>query len=175
VDELDPAGIGHFDYILFFGVLYHLRHPLLAWREFAPWRATACLSIVRRGWVGRAVRRLHNGVLRNRPSWAAQIDNCSATTKCLMAMCGRPDSPGDVEYVGEGRAGITCRRRWEAPAANPVRASLSVFGGPTIGTIEADLPRAKDEYMCLYFRSRETLTRTICARKWMASRACFGP
>src|SRR3954452_541666 len=29
MDELTPANIGLFDYVLFFGVLYHLRHPLL--------------------------------------------------------------------------------------------------------------------------------------------------
>jgi len=29
VDELTPESIGRFDYVLFFGVLYHLRHPLL--------------------------------------------------------------------------------------------------------------------------------------------------
>ncbi|HEX4592810.1 MAG TPA: DUF1698 domain-containing protein, partial [Bryobacteraceae bacterium] len=29
VDELTPKSIGRFDYVLFFGVLYHLRHPLL--------------------------------------------------------------------------------------------------------------------------------------------------
>ena len=29
VDELTPATVGLFDYVLFFGVLYHLRNPLL--------------------------------------------------------------------------------------------------------------------------------------------------
>src|SRR5579884_12044 len=30
VDELTPDSIGTFDFVLFLGVLYHLRHPLLA-------------------------------------------------------------------------------------------------------------------------------------------------
>src|SRR3990170_2296696 len=30
VDELSPATVGRFDIVMFFGVLYHLRHPLLA-------------------------------------------------------------------------------------------------------------------------------------------------
>ena len=30
VCRLSPRDIGHFDIVLFFGVLYHLKHPLLA-------------------------------------------------------------------------------------------------------------------------------------------------
>ena len=30
VDEISPRNLGTFDYVIFFGVLYHLRHPLLA-------------------------------------------------------------------------------------------------------------------------------------------------
>ncbi len=29
VDELTPESLGTFDIVVFFGVLYHLRHPLL--------------------------------------------------------------------------------------------------------------------------------------------------
>ena len=33
--ELSPAEIGQFDVVLFLGVLYHLRHPLLALQRLA--------------------------------------------------------------------------------------------------------------------------------------------
>ena len=35
VDELTPQRVGRFDYVLFFGVLYHLRHPLLGLERIA--------------------------------------------------------------------------------------------------------------------------------------------
>ena len=33
--ELTPATVGKFDIVIFFGVLYHLKHPLSHWNAFA--------------------------------------------------------------------------------------------------------------------------------------------
>jgi len=113
VDELDPAEIGAFDCILFFGVLYHLRHPLLGLEKICA-LARDCVfieSYVADGFGERSEACTLE--FYETDELGGQIDNWfGPTTKCLMAMCR---SAGFVqvtlEYVAEGRAGITCRRR----------------------------------------------------------------
>jgi len=161
VDELDPAGIGTFDYILFFGVLYHLRHPLLGLERIC---ALARDSVFIESFVADGLGERSDACTMEfyeTDELGGQIDNWfGPTTKCLMAMCRSAGfAQVTLEYVGEGRAGITCRRRWEAPAANPVAAPPYLCSAVNNRTIEPTFHRAKDEYMCLYFRSRETLTR----------------
>jgi len=161
VDELDPAEIGTFDYILFFGVLYHLRHPLLGLEKIC---ALARDSVLIESFVADGLGERSDACtleFYETDELGGQIDNWfGPTTKCLMAMCRSAGfAQVTLEYVGEGRAGITCRRRWEAPAANPVAAPPYLCSAVNNRTIEPTFHRAKDEYMCLYFRSRETLTR----------------
>jgi tRNA (mo5U34)-methyltransferase len=161
VDELDPAGIGTFDYILFFGVLYHLRHPLLGLERIC---ALARDSVFIESFVADGLGERSDACTMEfyeTDELGGQIDNWfGPTTKCLMAMCRSAGfAQVTLEYVGEGRAGITCRRRWEVPMANPVAAPPYLCSAVNNRTIEPTFHRAKDEYMCLYFRSRETLTR----------------
>ena len=161
VDELDPAEIGTFDYILFFGVLYHLRHPLLGLEKICA-LARDCVFV--ESFVADGLGERSDACTMEfyeTDELGGQIDNWfGPTTKCLMAMCRSAGfAQVTLEYVGEGRAGITCRRRWEAPAANPVAAPPYLCSAVNNRTIEPTFHRAKDEYMCLYFRSRETLTR----------------
>jgi SAM-dependent methyltransferase len=161
VDELDPAGLGTFDYILFFGVLYHLRHPLLGLEKIC---ALARDSVFIESFVADGLGERSDACTMEfyeTDELGGQIDNwCGPTTKCLMAMCRSAGfAQVKLEYVGEGRAGITCRRRWEAPMANPAAAPPYLCSAVNNRTIEPAFHRAKDEYMCLYFRSRETLTR----------------
>ncbi len=161
VDELDPAEIGTFDYILFFGVLYHLRHPLLGLEKIC---ALARDSVFIESFVADGLGERSDACTMEfyeTDELGGQIDNWfGPTTKCLMAMCRSAGfAQVTLEYVGEGRAGITCRRRWEAPAASPSAAPPYLCSAVNNRTIEPTFHRAKDEYLCLYFRSRETLTR----------------
>src|ERR1035438_8109563 len=162
VDELDPAGVGTFDCILFFGVLYHLRHPLLGLERIC---ALARDSVFIESFVADGLGERSDACTMEfyeTDELGGQIDNWfGPTTKCLMAMCRSAGfAQVKLEYVGEGRAGITCRRRWEAPMANPAAAPPYLCSAVNNRTIEPTFHRAKDEYMCLYFRSRETLTRS---------------
>ncbi len=161
VDELDPAEIGTFDYILFFGVLYHLRHPLLGLEKIC---ALARDGVFIESFVADGLGERSDACtleFYETDELGGQIDNWfGPTTKCLLAMCRSAGfAQVTLEYVGEGRAGITCRRRWEAPPANPAAAPPYLCSVVNNRTIEPTFHRAKDEYMCLYFRSRENLTR----------------
>jgi SAM-dependent methyltransferase len=161
VDELDPAEIGTFDYILFFGVLYHLRHPLLGLEKIC---ALARDSVFIESYVADGLGERSDACtleFYETDELGGQIDNWfGPTTKCLMAMCRSAGfAQVGLEYVADGRAGITCRRRWEDPAANPVAAPPYLSSAVNNRTIEPAFHRAKDEYLCLYFRSREDLNR----------------
>jgi tRNA (mo5U34)-methyltransferase len=161
VDELEPDAIGAFDYILFFGVLYHLRHPLLGLEKIC---ALARDTVFVESFVADGLGERSDACtleFYETDELGGQIDNWfGPTTKCLMAMCRSAGfAQVKLEYVREGRAGITCRRCWEAPAANPVAAAPYLCSAVNNRTIEPTFHRAKDEYLCLYFRSRENLTR----------------
>ena len=142
-------------------MLYHLRHPLLGLERIC---ALARDSVFIESFVADGLGERSDACTMEfyeTDELGGQIDNWfGPTTKCLMAMCRSAGfAQVTLEYVGEGRAGITCRRRWEAPAANPVAAPPYLCSAVNNRTIEPTFHRAKDEYMCLYFRSRETLTR----------------
>ena len=153
VDELDPESIGTFDYILFFGVLYHLRHPLLGLEKICA-LARDCVLIESYVADGSGERSdACTMEFYETDELGGQIDNwCGPTTKCLMAMCRSAGfAQVTLEYVGEGRAGITCRRRWE-PAATIRRPRLCCISAVNNRTIQPTFHPAKDEYLCLYFR-----------------------
>lgn len=161
VDELDPDAIGTFDYILFFGVLYHLRHPLLGLEKIC---ALARHSVFVESFVVDGLGERSDACtleFYETDELGGQLDNWfGPTTKCLMAMCRSAGfAQVKLEYVREGRAGITCCRRWEAPAASPAAEPPWLCSAVNNRTIEPTFHRAKDEYLCLYFRSREALTR----------------
>ncbi len=161
VDELDPAGVGTFDYILFFGVLYHLRHPLLGLEKIC---ALARDWVFIESFVADGLGERSDACtleFYETDELGGQIDNWfGPTIKCLMAMCRSAGfAQVKLEYAGGGRAGITCRRRWEDAAAHPAAAAPYLSSAVNNRSIEATFHRAKDEYMCLYFRSRENLGR----------------
>ena len=86
MEEITPERFGRFDYVLFFGVLYHLRHPLLGLERVCS--------------VTRGLALVESMVIDTEPSpdrcflefyetdeWGGQIDNWfGPTTQCLMAM-----------------------------------------------------------------------------------------
>src|SRR5580698_6614600 len=86
MEELTPERFGVFDYVLFFGVFYHLRHPLLGLENVCS--------------VTRGVAFIESYVIDDTPdptrcfmefyetdALGGQIDNwCGPTAQCLMAM-----------------------------------------------------------------------------------------
>jgi tRNA (mo5U34)-methyltransferase len=162
VDELSPETVGTFDYVLFFGVLYHLRHPLLALEKICSLtRETAFVE----SFVSDPIEGLSPDCsmeFYEIDELGGQIDNwCGPTTKCLMALCR---AAGFVrvtfEYFNSRRAGVTCHRHWEpepdTPSAEPIRLLSAVNNR----TNDIYFHPNKDEYVIVYFRSAEAgLTR----------------
>ena len=156
VDELAPQTLGRFDYVLFFGVLYHLRHPLLGLEKI-------CALTLETAFVESFVSDGDSCSMEFYESdeLGGQLDNwCGPTTKCLKALCRSAGfARAKLEYVEQNRAGLTCHRKWEpcASADTPAPWLCSVVNNRTL---EPRFHPPKDEYMCLYFRSDRPLKRT---------------
>lgn len=152
IEELTPERFGFFDYVLFFGVFYHLRHPLYAMENVC--------SVTR----GQAF--IESYVIDDKPDpercfiefyetdeLGGQIDNwCGPTTACLMAMARSAGFPRvDFKYVDSRRGGLVAHRCWEP--FTPATGTRPPFLCSAVNNRHNDVifqPR-KDEYLCLAF------------------------
>ena len=105
VYDISPATLGYFDIVIFFGVLYHLKHPLLALEKIcAVTRELACVDSF-------VLREPHEQVLPfegrlvmgfpETDEFGGQTDNWVApTAPCLAAFC-RTARLARAELVGK--------------------------------------------------------------------------
>jgi SAM-dependent methyltransferase len=160
VEELSPERFGFFDYVLFFGVFYHLRHPLWAMENVcAVTRGTAFIE----SYViddGSEPSRCHMEFYEN-DELGGQIDNwCGPTVECLMAMSRSAGFPRvDFLYANSRRGGLIAHRRWEpvtpAPGATPPFLCSAINNRHNDTLFQ---PR-KDEYLILAFLHPGPLTK----------------
>jgi len=120
--ELTPERIGQFDLVLFLGVLYHLKHPLLALeRVCALTKEMAAVdSFVLRD------RHLPNSDVDRRPimefyetnEFGGQTDNwVGPSVPCLMAFCRTAGfARVELRNVLDHGACLACYRKWSPPA-----------------------------------------------------------
>ena len=156
VDELTPESLGCFDYVLFFGVLYHLRHPLLGLEKIcALTRETAFVESFVTDGDSCSLQFYESDEL------GGQLDNWyGPTTKCLEALCRSSGfARVQLEYSEQNRAGVTCHRKWE-PCSDAAAAGPWLCSVVNNRTLEPRFHPPKDEYMCLYLRSGEPLDRS---------------
>jgi SAM-dependent methyltransferase len=160
VEEIVPERFGFFDYVLFFGVFYHLRHPLLALENVCA--------------VTRGQAFLESYVIDDRPDpercymefyetdeLGGQIDNwCGPTTQCLMAMARSAGFPRvEFKYADSRRGGLVACRHWDPVTPQP--GAKPPFLCSAVNNRHNDIifqPR-KDEYLCLAFLYEGQLTR----------------
>ncbi len=162
VYSLTPRELGQFDLVLFFGVLYHLKHPLLALeRVCALARDTVLIEshVLDRGM--REARGARHALMEfyETDELAGQTDNWTApNARCLLAMCRAAGfARATLEDVADHRAYVTCRRSWDAPESSepaPVllKAAHNLDGGINFST-------SRDDYVSCWFRSPERLKR----------------
>jgi tRNA (mo5U34)-methyltransferase len=160
MEEITPERFGHFDYVLFFGVFYHLRHPLLGLESVCS--------------VTRGLAFIESYVIDDVPDpsrcymefyetdeLGGQIDNwCGPTTQCLIAMTRAAGFPRvDFLYTDARRGGLVGHRRWSATPA--VKTSPPPFLCSAVNNRHGDtvFQPHKDEYMCLAFFCDETLNK----------------
>jgi tRNA (mo5U34)-methyltransferase len=162
VDELTPESVGRFDYVLFFGVLYHLRHPLLGLERICALTTEAAFveSFVTDAGPDPAAPCTLEFYETN--ELGGQIDNwCGPNTNCLMALCRAAGFARVVfEHKTDRRAGVTCYRKFEPPAHDAKAEAPRIHAAVNNRTNDTHFNPAKDEYICVYFTSAQAdLTR----------------
>jgi tRNA (mo5U34)-methyltransferase len=162
VDELTPDSVGRFDYVLFFGVLYHLRHPLLGLERICALTTEAAFVesfVTDTGPDSTAPCTLE---FYETNELGGQIDNwCGPNTNCLLALCRAAGFARVVfEHQTDRRAGATCYRKFEPPSANPSAEAPHLHAAVNNRVGGSHFNPVKDEYICLYFASPQPeLTR----------------
>lgn len=165
VDELTPELLGTFDIVVFFGVLYHLRHPLLGLEKMLALARDTVLveSFVCDAHLSEADRNSNGCYMEfyETNELGGQIDNwVGPTVNCLAAMCRAAGFVRvELKYVQDRRAGFVCRRTWEEPP--PVALTPPPVIGSAVNNRTGDIVfhPGKDEYICLYFRAARSQLR----------------
>ncbi len=163
VYELSPESIGQFDIVLFLGVLYHLKHPLLALEKVcALTRELACIE----SYVTDDGADILAGRPPGKPSLEfyeinellGQLDNwCGPNTACLLAFCRtagfvRPK----LVSVMANRAHLVCCRHWEPPPAERSAPRPKLVEAVNLLTGTRYLSSTRDDYVSIWFKTRET-------------------
>jgi tRNA (mo5U34)-methyltransferase len=156
VGELSAAKLGTFDIVLFFGVLYHLRHPLLGLEKVVELCTDMALI---ESFVIAGEQRAVPAVMEfyERTELGGQIDNwCGPSPEGLLAMCRSAGfAQAELRDITNQRASVVCRRLWPepGPATSPAPHLNAVVNNRTQ---IARFHPLKDEYLCCYFKSPET-------------------
>ncbi|MDP9053114.1 MAG: DUF1698 domain-containing protein [Acidobacteriota bacterium] len=156
VNELSAKRLGRFDIVFFFGVLYHLRHPLLGLEKAA--ELSRDLALIE-SFVIPSEQRAIPAVMEyyERAELGGQIDNwCGPSPECLVSLC-RSAGFAEVELkdVTNQRASVVCRRRWAGTGRAPSAAAPQLRSVVNNRTWISTFHPLKDEYLCCYFTSGE--------------------
>jgi tRNA (mo5U34)-methyltransferase len=163
--ELPEAGLGRFDFVFCLGILYHLKHPLLALEIVCA--LTTDTAIVESFVIDADTWRKHQDDVPIMEFYETdelgnQLDNwIGPSVTCLMAMC-RAAGFARMEFLHTTgyHAGVACHRKWEAIPAEanlPAPELLAVANARTFGI---NFSTRKEEYISCWFRTVEpTVTR----------------
>ena len=153
--EVTPDRVGRFDIVLCLGLIYHLKHPLLALERVCD--LTADLAIVE-SFVS------DENLTHNEYPWmefyesdelGGQGDNwIGPNVECLLAFCRTAGFARVrlVEHSTDHRASVACHRKWEpAVGAGTARPTLQrVLHSQNHGI---NFNAARDEYISAWFLS----------------------
>ncbi len=155
VCRLNPARLGTFDIVLFLGVLYHSKHPMLALERVCELSTgMACIEslVIDHPTGSKApVMEFYEG-----SELAGQFDNwVGPNTPCLLAFC-RTAGFARVEWHGtwEDRAHVTCYRKWpEIERTEPAPELVSIENS---WSRDHNFSATHDDYMTVWFTTAET-------------------
>jgi tRNA (mo5U34)-methyltransferase len=163
--ELPEAGLGAFDFVFCLGILYHLKHPLLALEIVCA--LTTDTAIVESFVTDANTWREHQDEVPTMEFYETdelgnQLDNwIGPSVSCLMAMC-RAAGFARVQFLHTTgyHAGVVCHRKWEAIPPNPQAPPPELLAVANSRTFGINFSTRKEEYLTCWFRTaNETVTR----------------
>jgi tRNA (mo5U34)-methyltransferase len=164
VYQLTPDRIGYFDIVLFLGVLYHVKHPLLALERVCALTTDLALieSLVTDDGAQPGAPPLME--FYETSELLGRFDNWyGLNTSCLLAFC-RTAGFATVDLLGveeHRRANVICKRRWPAPPQEPPYAPPIITGVVNQRNGEPLFDSRVDEYLSVFFKSNQpNLTRS---------------
>lgn len=154
--RLGPEQIGRFDIVLFLGVLYHLKHPLLALENVCALSTNmVCVeSYVTDDGSDLAARPLME--FYETTELRGQFDNwVGPNASCLLAMCRSAGfARVRLESVLDHRAHVTCYRQWAEPA-NPSAPGPYLTSVENAATRDGSFSITRDDYVAIWFKSSQ--------------------
>jgi tRNA (mo5U34)-methyltransferase len=151
---LSPDKIGHFDIVMFLGVLYHLKHPMLALEKVCELATDmVCVeSFVIDDGADSGAKPLME--FYETTELCGQFDNwVGPNTACLLAMCRSAGfARVQLESVLDHRAHVTCYRRWPE-AGNPREPAPYLASVENAVTRDRRFAGTNDDYVAIWFES----------------------
>ncbi len=153
--RLKPRDIGYFDIVLFFGVLYHLKHPMLALENVCELSTDlVCVeSFVTDDAPNAQIPTLE---FYEGDELAGQFDNwVGPNVSCLLAMC-RATGFATVKFQSalDNRAHVVCNKNWPREPRTGAGPELIVVHNSELGNLEFTADR--DDYVTTYLQTTET-------------------
>ncbi len=162
VYDMSPERLGKFDIVLFFGVLYHLKHPLLALEkvcelttEMAAIDSFALRNQHFPGADDKAILEFYEN-----DEMGGQTDNwVGPSVKAIEAMCRTAGFPR-AEFQGftDHSACFACYRHWEPAGRSDPPELLSAFHHTDYGV---NFRRSTEEYVTIWFKHPPSLNLSI--------------
>ena len=159
--ELSPRDLGYFDIVLFLGVLYHLKHPLLGIEKVC--ELTRDLAIVE-SFVADDPSPIagYPRMEYEHDELGEQLDNWyGPSVECLMALCRTAGfARVDLQDVRDERGTVACYRKWLEPST-PLTAAAPVLNATLHNrNYGSNFYTHRDEYVSCWFTSEDSpLTR----------------
>lgn len=154
VCRLTPERLGYFDIVLFLGVLYHLKHPLLGLEkvcELATEMVCVESFVTDDGSDMAAPTRLE---FYEKTELCGQFDNWfGPNVPALLAMC-RTVGFARVQFesvIGD-RAHVTCFRKWQ-PVENPEGAPPRLACVENSAFLDFSFSNRRDDYVSMWFEA----------------------
>jgi tRNA (mo5U34)-methyltransferase len=146
--DVNPRTLGCFDLVLFLGVFYHLKHPLLALeRVCSVTREMAAVeSFVISAPEGSYLQ------FFERDEFGGQADNWFApTVPALISLCRAAGfARAGLANRGSHGAAITCRRQWDASVRHGP--PVEIFAAANVDDFGINFRSEKDEYVTCVVR-----------------------
>jgi tRNA (mo5U34)-methyltransferase len=155
ISRVTPRELGRFDIVLFFGVLYHLKHPLHALETVCD--LSTDLALVESFVTDDGSHPDAPPVMEfyETTECVGQFDNwVGPNTSCLLAFCRTAGfARVDLQSVLARRAHVTCYRKWPPTAgATPAPGLICVENSVSR---DHEFSAAADDYVSFWVRSAE--------------------